>query len=142
LLFYFKVIYALYKTCIDTNTMSDRQYSSTNDDGGYPSSSPGAGGWNTGELHIYSQNYPYIGDVWMDPNKTPKISLKRSWESKICNKKSDLIGSIIVLIPVNLLYEENCFLFFCFFFLTVLVNGNRWVINRNYGTGTFLFVPR
>jgi hypothetical protein len=44
----FAVIYALYKTCIDTNTIGDRQYSSTNDDGGYPSSSPGAGGWNTG----------------------------------------------------------------------------------------------
>lgn len=42
------VIYALYKTCIDSNTIGDRQYSSTNDDGGYPSSSPGAGGWNTG----------------------------------------------------------------------------------------------
>lgn len=42
------VIYVLYKTCIDSNTIGDHQYSSTNDDGGYPSSSPGAGGWNTG----------------------------------------------------------------------------------------------
>jgi len=36
------VIYAMYKTCIDTQDMSDRQYSSTNNDG-YPG---GAGGWS------------------------------------------------------------------------------------------------
>jgi len=37
------LIYAFYKTCIDSNSLQDTQYSSTNDDysGGYP----GAGGW-------------------------------------------------------------------------------------------------
>ena len=37
------MIYAFYKTCIDSNSLQDTQYSSTNDDysGGYP----GAGGW-------------------------------------------------------------------------------------------------
>ena len=40
------VLYALYKTCIDTpQTMGDRQYSSTGND--YPGGHPGgAGGWN------------------------------------------------------------------------------------------------
>ena len=47
------VVYALYKTCIDSNTVGDRQYSSTNDDGSYPSSSPGAGGWNTGNMCFF-----------------------------------------------------------------------------------------
>jgi len=38
------LIYAFYKTCIDSNSLQDTQYSSTNDDysGGYP----GAGGWS------------------------------------------------------------------------------------------------
>jgi len=54
------VIYALYKTCIDSNNLSDRQYSSTSDD--YPGSSPGAGGWsdpNTG--YGNSQGYGGAG---------------------------------------------------------------------------------
>jgi len=37
------LIYAFYKTCIDGNTLNDRQYSST--DGDYPGTNPGAGGW-------------------------------------------------------------------------------------------------
>merc|ERR1712211_153204 len=38
------LIYAFYKTCIDSNSLQDTQYSSTDDDysGGYP----GAGGWS------------------------------------------------------------------------------------------------
>merc|ERR1712107_433993 len=41
------VIYALYKTCIDTpQNMGDRQYSSTGND--YPGGAPGGGGWNMG----------------------------------------------------------------------------------------------
>merc|ERR1719233_2345549 len=35
------VIYAFYKTCIDSNSMEDRQYSNTADD--YPGTNPGAG---------------------------------------------------------------------------------------------------
>jgi len=39
------VIYAFYKTCIDSNSLGDRQYSSTSDD--YPGTGgPGAGGWH------------------------------------------------------------------------------------------------
>jgi len=38
------VIYALYKTCIDSNSLGDRQYSSTDSD--YPGGTPGAGGWS------------------------------------------------------------------------------------------------
>lgn len=52
------VIYALYKTCIDTpdnQTMGDRQYSSTNDD--YPGGSPGGGGWFGGGNNQRPNNY-------------------------------------------------------------------------------------
>jgi len=53
------VIYALYKTCIDTpnnQTMGDRQYSSTGND--YPGGSPGGGGWFGGNSNQgYNQNY-------------------------------------------------------------------------------------
>ena len=38
------MIYAFYKTCIDSDTLSDRQYSNT--DGDYRGGSPGAGGWS------------------------------------------------------------------------------------------------
>ena len=37
------LIYAFYKTCIDTNSLQDTQYSST--DGDYPGGGGGAGGW-------------------------------------------------------------------------------------------------
>merc|ERR1712107_840138 len=37
------LIYAFYKTCIDSNSLQDTQYSSTNDD--YSGVYPGAGGW-------------------------------------------------------------------------------------------------
>merc|ERR1712107_543583 len=38
------VICAFYKTCIDSNSLGDTQYSSTNED--YGSGYPGAGGWS------------------------------------------------------------------------------------------------
>jgi len=62
------VIYAIYKTCIDTQDMTDRQYSSTNNDGGYPSGG-GAGGWSQpggsgGGYHQQGPGQPgYGGDA-------------------------------------------------------------------------------
>ena len=63
------VVYALYKTCIDSNTVGDRQYSSTNDDGSYPSSSPGAGGWNTGNMFFFKNTV--LQKVVANNPKTP-----------------------------------------------------------------------
>ena len=37
------VIYAFYKTCIDSHSLGDTQYSSTDED--YRGQNPGAGGW-------------------------------------------------------------------------------------------------
>ena len=37
------VIYAFYKTCIDSHSLEDTQYSSTDED--YRGQNPGAGGW-------------------------------------------------------------------------------------------------
>jgi len=58
------VIYAVYKTCIDTQEMGDRQYSSTGSDG-YPGGSGGSGsggGWtnpNTGHRGNYGTGGGY-----------------------------------------------------------------------------------
>merc|ERR1711963_837321 len=65
------LIYAFYKTCIDSNSLQDTQYSSTNEDysGGYP----GAGGWadpNRGSnnygawLHVWKQRKHRIQKLW------------------------------------------------------------------------------
>jgi hypothetical protein len=54
------VIYALYKTCIDTpQEIGDRQYSSTGSDypGGAPGGSPGGGGWFGGQNQQRGQGY-------------------------------------------------------------------------------------
>ena len=65
------VVYALYKTCIDSNTVGDRQYSSTNDDGSYPSSSPGAGGWNTGNMFFL--RIQFYKKLWPTTPKPPHL---------------------------------------------------------------------
>ena len=62
------VIYALYKTCIDTTNnqnMGDRMYSSTGNDGGYPGGSPGGGGWGFGGNN-QNQGYQRYNDYGND----------------------------------------------------------------------------
>ena len=60
------LIYAFYKTCIDTNSLQDTQYSST--DGDYPGGGGGAGGW--ADPNRGSNNYQGGGNFYGGRNDT------------------------------------------------------------------------